>query len=206
VINLAIHTVLFWGTAAVTVLLALAVVTARKLLRAAVALMGALSTTAGLYVMLHAHLLGGVQVMVYVGGIVVLIVFSIMLTRSAELLEDHPAFKRKLTGAVISVAFLIMSCGALWTSPFPLDNTKKFPEDEALEIGKALLDTGAGGYAAPFEVISLLLLAVVVGGIVIARKTPPPNQPFTSGGDLPAETDVYRPLNQGEKEPEGQVS
>lgn len=205
-INLAIHTVLFWGVAVVTVLLALAVVTARKLLRAAVALMGTLSTTAGLYVMLHAHLLGGVQVMVYVGGIVVLIVFAIMLTRSAALMEDHPALKRKLTGAVISITFLLMSCGALLTSPFPIHDTRTWPENEALEIGKALLETGPGGYAAPFEVISLLLLAAMIGGIVIARKTPPPNQPFTSGGDLPGETDVFLPLNQSEEEPEGQAS
>lgn len=202
----AIYTLLFWGTAAVGILLALAVVVVRKLLRAAVALMGTLSASAGLYVMLDEQFLAGVQVLVYVGGIVVLIVFAIMLTRSGELLEDNPAPRRKSAGALISITFLLMSCGALWTSPFAVDNTGKPPANDALDIGKALLDTGPGGYVVPFEVISLLLLAAMIGGIVIARKTPPPEQPFTSGGDLPGETDVYRPLNQRDEEWEGRES
>ena len=202
----AIYTILFWGVASVTVLLSLAVVNTRKLLRAAVALMGALSTTAGLYVMLDAQFLAGVQVLVYVGGIVVLIVFAIMLTRSGELLEDNPTLRRKFTGAVISVSFLALSGMALCTSPFAVNTAGKSPDNDALAIGKALLNAGPGGYVAPFEVISLLLLAAMLGGIVIARKTPPPDQPFTSGGDLPGETDVYRPLSQRDDETGGRAS
>jgi len=202
----AIYTLLFWCVAASTVLLALAVVNTRKLLRAAVALMGALSTTAALYAMLDAQFLAGVQVLVYVGGIVVLIVFAIMLTRSGELLEDNPTLQRKLVGAVLSIAFLVLSCVALWTTPFAVDRAGKSPENDALAIGRALLDYGPGGYVAPFEVISLLLLAAMIGGIVIARKTPPPDQPFTSGGDLPGETDVYHPLSQRDSKTEGLAS
>ncbi len=192
----AMYTVLFWVVAASTVLLALAVVNTRKLLRAAIALMGTLSTTAGLYAMLDAQFLAGVQVLVYVGGIVVLIVFAIMLTRSGELLEDHPAPGRMFVGAVISIGFLALSATAVWVSPFAVNAAGKPTSNDALSIGKALLDPGPGGYVAPFEVISLLLLAAMIGGIVIARKTPPPDQPFTSGGDLPGETDVYSPLSQ----------
>ncbi len=202
----AIYTILFWGVAAATVLLALAVVNTRKLLRAAVALMGALSTTAGLYVMLDAQFLAGVQILVYVGGIVVLIVFAIMLTRSGELLEDNPTLRRKFVGAVVSITFLALSGTALCASPFAVDTAGKSSANDALDIGKALLDMGPGGYVAPFEVISLLLLAAMIGGIVIARKTPPPDQPFTSGGDLPGETDVYSPLSQRDDETGGRAS
>ncbi len=202
----AVYTVMFWALAVATVLLALVVVNTRKLLRGAVALMGALGTTAGLYVMLDAQFLAGVQVLVYVGGVVVLIVFAIMLTRSGELLEDHPAPVRMFVGAVVSIAFLALSGGAVWVSPFAVDGSGKTPPNDALSIGKALLDTGPGGYVAPFEVISLLLLAAMIGGIVIARKTPPPHQPFTSGGDLPGETDVYTPLSQRDTEPGGRAS
>ena len=199
----AIYTVLFWGVAALTVLLALAVVNTRRLLRAAVALMGTLSTTAGLYAMLDAQFLAGVQVLVYVGGIVVLIVFAIMLTRSGELLEDHPAPARMVTGAVVSIAFLVLSGAALWTTPFAVDGTGTTPPNDPLYIGKALLDPGPGGYVVPFEVISLLLLGAMLGGIVIARKTPPPGQPFTSGGDLPGEAEALQPLSQREDGGEG---
>ncbi len=202
----AIYTVMFWVVAASTVLFALAVVNTRKLLRAAIALMAALSTTAGFYVMLDAQFLAGVQVLVYVGGIVVLIVFAIMLTRSGELLEDHPTPERRVVGAAISIMFLILSAAAVWVSPFAEYSTGKTPPNDALSIGKALLDPGPGGYVAPFEVISLLLLAAMIGGIVIARKTPPPNQPFTSGGDLPGETDVYTPLSQRDPKRGGPVS
>jgi NADH-quinone oxidoreductase subunit J len=202
----AVYTVLFWAVAAATVLFALAVVNTRKLLRAAVALMAALSTTAGLYVMLDAQFLAGVQILVYVGGIVVLIVFAIMLTRSGELLEDNPTLSRKMVGAVLSISFLALSGTAVWVSPFAVDAAGKTPDNDALSIGRALLDPGPGGYVAPFEVISLLLLAAMLGGIVIARKTPPPDQPFTSGGDLPGETDVYSPLSQRDSQPGGRAS
>ncbi len=202
----AIYTVIFWAVASATVLLALAVVNTRKLLRAAIALMGALSSTAGLYAMLDAQFLAGVQVLVYVGGIVVLIVFAIMLTRSGELLEDNPTFQRKIMGAILSISFLALSGTAVWVSPFAAAAAGKPTSNDALSIGTALLDQGPGGYVAPFEVISLLLLAAMLGGIVIARKTPPPDQPFTSGGDLPGETDVYRPLGQRDAEPGGRAS
>ena len=202
----AVYTVMFWAVAASTILFALAVVNTRKLLRAAIALMGTLSTTAGLYVMLDAQFLAGVQVMVYVGGIVVLIVFAIMLTRSGELLEDNPTTERKIVGAAVSIIFLVLSASAVWVSPFAESSSGKTPVNDALSIGRALLDQGPGGYVAPFEVVSLLLLAAMIGGIVIARKTPPPHQPFTSGGDLPGETDVYSPLSQREPKRGGRAS
>ncbi len=199
----ALHALLFWTAAAAVVLLALAVVSVRKLLRAAVALMGVLSATAGLYVMLDAQFLAGVQVLVYVGGIVVLIVFAIMLTRSGELLEDVPTMKRKVLGAAVAACFLALSGAALWNTPFKVTPAQNHHPDEALEIGLALLDAGPNGHVLPFEVVSLLLLASMIGGIVIARKTPPPDQPFTSGGDMPGETDVRPPLSQRDVKPGG---
>ncbi len=101
------------------ILAALAVVNARRLLRAAIYLMGVLLASAGLYVMLGAEFLAGVQVLVYVGGIVVLIVFAIMLTRSADLLEDNPSLVRKLLGAVASIGFLLVTVAALWMLRVP---------------------------------------------------------------------------------------
>jgi NADH-quinone oxidoreductase subunit J len=190
------YTVLFYVLGAAAVVMALVVVNAQRLLRAAVCLMGVLFTTAGLYVMLGAEFLAGVQVLVYVGGIVVLIAFAIMLTHSSDLQADRPSLVRRALAALGSLGFLAVTLFVLQTSQFPIAQATKPIPDNTAAIGRQLLDSGPGGYVLPFEVISLLLLAAVLGGIVAARKTPPPRQPFTSGGDLPGEADVTRPRSQ----------
>ena len=189
----------------VAILLAIAVVNVRRLLRAAICLMGVLVCSAGLYIMLGAEFLAGVQVLVYVGGIVILIVFAIMLTRSVDLQEDTPSLLRKTLGGAASIAFLALSAAAFWLTDFGAE--KSLPGaggaelSETEKIGHALLDYSGTGYVLPFEIISLLLLAAVLGGIVIARKTPPRNQPFTSGGDLPSEASYQLPLRQRDPDP-----
>ena len=192
----AVYTVMFYVLAVLAVLFALLVVNTRRLLRAAIWLMAVLVSSAGLYAMLGYEFLGGVQILVYVGGIVVLIVFAIMLTSSADLLEDNPAPRRKITGAIASIGFLAVTLAALMSSSFPLLRGGIQPGNDAAALGQKLLDYGARGYVLPFEIISLLLLAAVIGGIVIARKVPPADQPFTTGGDLPGEADATRPNEQ----------
>ncbi|NUM52270.1 MAG: NADH-quinone oxidoreductase subunit J [Candidatus Hydrogenedentes bacterium] len=199
----ATYTVLFYGLSIAVVVLALAAVNARQLLRAALGLMGMLALSAGFYVMLRAEFLAGVQILVYVGGIVVLIVFAIMLTRSSELLEDHPRAATRAFGAVFSIAFMLISCMALRATEFPVVPNAAPSGDEIHKIGVALLDRGSAGYLLPFEVVSLLLLVAVVGGTVVARKTPPKDQPFTTGGDLRGETILHPARVQDESPPAG---
>jgi NADH-quinone oxidoreductase subunit J len=194
----AVHTALFYLFACAALALALAVTGAKRLLRAAVCLMGVLAMSAGLYVLLGAEFLAGIQVLVYVGGIVVLIVFTIMLTRSADLLEDKPSLPRRLMAIAASVLFLLMTAGIFLTTGFRANPGSPPPANEVLAIGRSLLDPGAEGFVLPFEVVSLLLLAAVLGGIVVARKTPPPGQPFTSGGDRPGEAQPDPTLSQNE--------
>jgi NADH-quinone oxidoreductase subunit J len=161
--------------------------------------MGALLMSAGLYVMLGAEFLAGIQVLVYVGGIVVVIVFAVMLTRSAELQLDTPPLHRKILGLLASIAFAAMIGWVCWTSIFAATEQSAAPAVNTAAIGLKLLDTGGSGYILPFEIISLLLLAAIIGGIVIARKTPPSQQPFTTKGDLPGEATVSLPQNQRKK-------
>jgi NADH-quinone oxidoreductase subunit J len=196
VISDAVYTLLFYAIAFATIVFAIAVTTSRRLLRAAVYLMGALLMIAGLYVMLKAEFLAGIQVLVYVGGIVIVIVFAVMLTRSAELQLDTPPLRRKIMGMLASIAFAAMTGWVCWTSVFATADPSAATADNTKAIGLKLLDTGGGGYILPFEIISLLLLAAIIGGIVIARKTPPPQQPFTTKGDLPGEATVSLPQNQ----------
>ncbi|MBI2425553.1 MAG: NADH-quinone oxidoreductase subunit J [Candidatus Hydrogenedentes bacterium] len=187
-ISSAVYTVMFYGLSAAVILLAVLAVNLRQLLRAALALMGMLSLSAGLYVLLHAEFLAGVQVLVYIGGIVVLIVFAIMLTRSSELLEDHPRPLAQVLGALLSMFFLFVAALALRDTRFPVQVQTGPPVDDVRQIGLLLLDRGATGYLVPFELLSLLLLVAIIGGTVIARKVAPPKQPFTTGGDARGET------------------
>jgi NADH-quinone oxidoreductase subunit J len=195
-IEQAMVTILFYGFAAAAILLALAVTISRNLLRAAVCLMGVLSIQAAFYILLAADFLAGVQVLVYVGGIVVVIAFVITLTRSSQLLMDSPSRHRKLLAAVVAVGFAVISSASLWMSAMHRPSVEQSRLDSTRAIGLALLDTGGSGYVLPFEVISVLLLAAMIGGIVIARKTPPSDQPFTSRGDQPGEADAALPKSQ----------
>ncbi len=134
--------------------------------------MGVLTFSAGLYLLVGAEFLAGVQILVYVGGIVVLLVFAVMLTRSSELVEDRPSVKRKVLGFIASTAFFTSSLWAIATSPFKnFDTEIIFQSTNTKEIGRKFLDNTSTGYVLPFELISLLLLAVLIGGIVIARNS-----------------------------------
>ena len=108
--------------------------------------------------------------LVYVGGIVVLLVFAVMLTRSADLLEDQPTRGRQLIGALVAGGFFALSYFVMTGPAFAGRKLSALPKNDVAAIGRALLDTGEHGYALPFEVVSLLLLAAMIGGIVIARK------------------------------------
>jgi NADH-quinone oxidoreductase subunit J len=193
----AIYTLLFYFFSVFAVIFALAVTMSRRMLRAAVYLMMVLLASACMYVMLGAEFLAGVQVLVYVGGIVVLIVFAIMLTRSAELQLDKPPVHRKISAGLASLVFAAAAVWIFGSSAFPFaQSIDSSPQDAVTQIGLKLLDYGKDGYILPFEIISLLLLTAIIGGIVVARKTPPPNQPFTTRGDLTGETNFYLPHTQ----------
>jgi NADH-quinone oxidoreductase subunit J len=192
----AAYTVFFYVFAVAAIVLAIAVTVSRHLLRAAIYLMGVLIASAAFYVMLGAEFLAGIQVLVYVGGITVVIAFAVMLTQSTNLRLDRPSGRRKIAALLSAVAFATVGGWALRTSPFRPSPDSLTSVDSTRSLGLALLDSGARGYLFPFEVVSVLLLAAVIGGLVVARKTPPPAQPFTTGGDRAGEADITMPRTQ----------
>lgn len=146
-------------------------VTSRKILRSATFLLFSLFATAVVYFMLNYQFLGGVQIAVYAGGIVVLFVFAILLTSNPG---DNAArlASRKVTIGILAAVAMAVVCG--WAL---LDRCSMFlnPATDTTNpdmhtIGQQLLSSDAGGYLLPFEAISVLLLACIIGGIVIARK------------------------------------
>ncbi len=169
-----INTFLFYLFSLMAVGLALAMVSTPRILRAAVYLMGVLGVSAGFYVLLQAPFLAGIQILVYVGGIVVLLVFAIMLTRSSELLEDAPSTSRKAWASGVATLFFATSFLVFLSTDFFPSSGQTRPVQETAELGRKLLDPGKQGFVLPFEILSLLLLAAVIGGIVLARKTTAP--------------------------------
>ena len=165
------------GSIIMYVILALAMVifsvlavTTRKILRAATYLLFTLFATAGVYFMLDYEFLGAVQIAVYAGGIVVLFVFSILLTSKPGDNSDRLASKSRALGLVAAVAMLAVGLWSLLTRCNLFAKAPEMSNPDMNAIGETLMGTGAGQYLLPFEAISVLLLACIIGGVVVARK------------------------------------
>lgn len=144
-------------------------VTTPKIFRAAVFLLFSLIGIAGLYFLLDYEFLGAVQIVVYVGGIVVLIIFSIFLTTEAGNDMKKPALLRIIFSAIASIIGCVLFIQILNSYSFKPSLLPAI-EPSVKNIGRQMLSTSEHGYILPFEVISILLLAAMIGCIVIAIK------------------------------------
>jgi NADH:ubiquinone oxidoreductase subunit 6 (subunit J) len=147
----------------------LIVVTASNIVHAAGALILSLFGVAGLYVLLNAGFLAAVQVLVYIGAIAILIIFTVMLTRRGG--QEPLAFNSMWTGVlllvVLSFVGLMLILNQVW--PFGIEGAAPELNVEPTEqLGRILLDPA--GYVLPFEVASVLLLGAMIGAIAIARE------------------------------------
>lgn len=147
-------------------------VTTRRILRAAVYLLFVLVSTAGLYFMLNYQFLAAVQLTLYAGGIVVLIIFSILLTSHISQKFEDVDLKKKIFSALAAIMGAILCVLTILYHRFSATGEATKDVDMKL-IGKSLLGTGYDGYILPFEVISILLVAAMVGAIVVAKKAGP---------------------------------
>lgn len=161
--------VIFYVLSAVIIIFSILTVTSRRILRAAVYLLAVLVATAGFYFLLDYNFLGAVQLTVYSGGIVVLIVFAVLLTAHMDSkLEQVGVFKR-IYSASLSIIGLIFTLFAISKYDFIGSGLQPGAYD-IRAIGTSLLSYGENGYVLPFEVISVLLLAAMVAAIMIAKK------------------------------------
>jgi NADH-quinone oxidoreductase subunit J len=168
-------TIFFYFFAASSIALAIGVVLGRRLLRSAVCLIGVLACGAGLTVMLGFEFVAAIQVLVFIGGIVVLLLFAIMMTSEGQTFERQPSSSRIAIGGLAATAFFAITVFVYLNAEFPLASAEglALSHQGADSIGRKLLSNERDGYIVPFEVISLLLLAAMIGGIVIARKRDP---------------------------------
>jgi NADH-quinone oxidoreductase subunit J len=161
---------MFYLFASVIVVFSILTVTSRKILRAATYLLFVLVATSAFYFMLRYTFLAAAQLTLYAGGIVVLIIFSILLT--SHIGQRFPKVgPMKMISSLLVAAFgAVMSILAISQFDFGTQVRSGDAELPVREVGLSLMNFGEGGYVLPFEVISILLLAAMFGAIVIAKK------------------------------------
>ena len=131
-----------------------------------------LVSTSGLYFMLNYEFLAAVQLTLYAGGIVVLIIFSILLTSHISQKFEAPGLKKIVFSAIAAAAGAILSIITILDYEFSA-TTEAAREVDMTLIGRSLLSVEYDGYVLPFEVISVLLLAAMIAAIVVAKKGGP---------------------------------
>ena len=168
--EITLETVVFYFLAVFITVCSILTVTTCRMVRSATYLLFTLFGTAGIYFLLGYTFLGSVQIMVYAGGIVVLYVFSILLTsgegdRTTKLKRSKllAGLGATVGGAIIVVFITLKHKFLVTTDLVPLEINIK-------TIGHSMLSSDKFGYLLPFEAVSILLLACIVGGLVIARK------------------------------------
>jgi NADH-quinone oxidoreductase subunit J len=155
----------FFALAALTVLSAAGVAFSRNIVYSAFALMGTFLGTAGLFAFLAADFVAVVQVLIYVGGILVLMVFAVMLTHR---IEDVVVSNRRVgfAPALVVVALATGILGyAVFTTPWPAVEPGA-AEPTLTGIGNLFLTS----YLLPFELASVVLLAALIGAVAVSRK------------------------------------
>ena len=163
----------FYGLAALVLLCGVVVALSRNMLHAAFALLGTLAGVAGLYLYLGADFLGLAQLLIYVGGILVLLLFAVLLTTR---IGDVSASNRSLglglglpVAGGVTVGLVLIATRTPWTTTVPV----------ALPTTARLGDAFLREYLLPFELVSIVLLAALVGAMVLARRAvnQPPSPP-----------------------------
>ena len=158
--------ILFLGLISVIAISAIWVVVSPNLVHSAVSLLFTLFGIAGLYVFLYADFMAATQVVIYVGGILVLIIFGVMLTNKIDKPVIESVSSNKIIGVLISSFIFTMLSVVIIQTKWPI-NENSLPGPSTVElIGKLIL----GKYLLPFELVSILLLASLVSAALLARK------------------------------------
>jgi NAD(P)H-quinone oxidoreductase subunit 6 len=158
-------TAVFYFLAGLSVVGAGGVAFSRNIVYSALSLMVSFFGVAGLYVMLHAEFVAGVQVLIYVGGVLVLTLFAVMLTQGIQDVQiSNTSVGRPLAAVVVAATFFVLMRACLQAS-WHVGEPTDMPSS-TYAVGNALL----GPYVLPFEVASIVLLTVLIGAVVLSRK------------------------------------
>ncbi len=157
----------FLLTAALTVGAALMMVLSRQVFHAILMMIAVFVGVATLYVLLGVSFMAGMQLFIYVGGVSVLVVIAIMVTRGF-MGERAPAFHAAPAAAVLSLSVFAGLTWLILRVPWPAAPLVVAPPDDLAQLGQILVSRS--GYAVPFELASLLLFVVLLGALYIAKE------------------------------------
>ncbi len=157
--------VAFWIIAGGMAAAAIGVVTMKNIVHAALALVVVLAGVAAQYILLQAEFLGIVQVLIYIGAVIVLFLFGIMLTRAPmRKSSEYDNDQRVLAGLVALLIFGVLAF--LLAEEFGGQNLRLLEPTPTTAIADSILRS----YVVAFEAVSMLLLAALIGAIVLARR------------------------------------
>jgi NADH-quinone oxidoreductase subunit J len=163
------ETLAFYLVAALAAGSALGCAISTNIVRMAMCLLGTLGGVALVYFLLAANFLGVIQLVVYAGGTLIVIVFGVMLTSRAYGIKLRPKRIEVVVGLVVCVALLAGLVGVLATTHWHATDATALasgqPNNDVAAFGKQLL----GPYLVPFELVSVLLLAVMIGAAYLAQ-------------------------------------
>jgi len=160
-----ISTILFYFFALLTLGSAFLVVYLSSIMRAALSLLFSLIGVAALYALMAADFLAAAQLLIYVGGILILILFGVMLTQRIYTVQVFAGKSQVIPGAVVSLGLALCLIVSIWSQHFSSQgHLENLPTTG--RIGQLLLTR----YVLPFEVASVLLLVALIGAAYLARK------------------------------------
>ncbi len=155
----------FWVLAIVGIAAALIVVLLKDVFRAALSLVLCFLTVAGIYITLSADFLAAAQILIYIGGISILIILAIMLTRDVQ--QGSPANRLRIPAFIVAILFLGVVGFAIINTPWQVSAVPPLAPTTSALASKLL---GKGGFILPVEIGASLLLAAILGAIVLVRE------------------------------------
>lgn len=160
-----IEAIAFYVFAALALASALGVVLSKNIVRSATCLLGTLGGVACLYFVLHANLLAAIQLIVYAGGTLILIVFGVMLTSKSPWMQFTATRKQAVLGSLVAALLAFGLCSLMLNADWSRSGGQLLKSPEVKQVGQMLLTD----YLVPFEAASVLLLVVMIGAAYLAR-------------------------------------
>jgi len=161
-----LFTIIFYVFAVLTLGSAAIVVFSKNIVHAAFALLFSFFAVAGLYVLLMADFLAITQLLIYVGGILILVIFGVMLTNRVMSVDMKSGTVQTMPAVLLSAALAGTLVGMFWSTDWRVSPQSMPPTPTANELGNMLLTS----YVLPFEIASVVLLVALIGAAMIARR------------------------------------
>jgi len=165
-----LNQILFYFFSALAIASAILMVTRRNIVHGAVFLISTLLATAGIFLQLQAEFLFVVQIILYVGGIMVLFVFVIMLVNLDVSLRQVQFNRQKYVAAILALVLAAQVFFSLWAARVGLNLANRSADTMPARNTEAIGDAIFQRYMLPFEIASILLLVAMIGAVVMAKR------------------------------------